>query len=802
MAINTADGSVVIGVDMNVSQAEKKFNKLTDNIEKSEKKINDITQKRDAAEKKGIFDAATLDAEKAKLQSLKDTLADLKATTKDKSLSVETREYAAASIPEAKENLAEQQARVRSLQSEYDKLENSVSSYNTQLAEAENHLEIQKTEAGALAEQIDKANGPAAKFGKKMKDAGDGVSKLENRIKKLASKVLIFSTITMGLRGMREWIGNVIKGNDEARKSMAQLKGALLTLAQPLVNIVIPAFITLVNVLTKAVAAIAGLVSKVFGTTVEKSAEAAKKLNDEQKALKGVGSAAKKASKQVAAFDEINQIGDQDAGASGASAAATDIEPDFSEAIKGQISGIAEFLTGMALVALGAILTFTGVAIPVGLALMVAGAAMVYGALSENWGAMEQALQGPIGAVVALVSVALLAIGAILAFSGVNLPLGIALIALGAVGLATTAKANWSTISNALKGEIGAIVLLVSTALLAIGAILAFSGVNIALGIALIAAGALGLIATAAANWNSMDEALQGPIGVVVALVGGALLALGAILAFSGANIPLGIALLVAGSVSLAATISANWDTIKEKLQGPIGAVVAIVSSALLVLGIILLFTGAGIPLGLGLIAAGAIGLAATITANWDFILDKLKGIWESVKNWWNTKVVPPLKAIGRFFADWIINPILAGVEGFINFFIKGLNWLIDKLNLISFETPDWIPFIGGKKFGFNVPSIGEVSLPRLATGAVIPPNREFMAVLGDQKRGTNIEAPADLIRSIVREEIGRSNSESGDIKIVFDGDLAALARILNPHIEREQRRMGANFVSAGYSRG
>ena len=86
-------------------------------------------------------------------------------------------------------------------------------------------------------------------------------------------------------------------------------------------------------------------------------------------------------------------------------------------------------------------------------------------------------------------------------------------------------------------------------------------------------------------------------------------------------------------------------------------------------------------------------------------------------------------------------------VESAINLIIKGINWMISKLNTIHFEIPDWVPIIGGKSFGINISPVSEVSLPRLATGAVIPPNREFMAVLGDQKHGTNIEAPLDTIQ-------------------------------------------------------
>ena len=89
-----------------------------------------------------------------------------------------------------------------------------------------------------------------------------------------------------------------------------------------------------------------------------------------------------------------------------------------------------------------------------------------------------------------------------------------------------------------------------------------------------------------------------------------------------------------------------------------------------------------------------------------------------------------------------VINSILGGVEKMANGIIKGLNFAIGAINNLSFDVPDWIPEIGGKTIGFSIPTLNEVSIPRLAQGAVIPPNKEFMAVLGDQKSGANIETP------------------------------------------------------------
>lgn len=93
-----------------------------------------------------------------------------------------------------------------------------------------------------------------------------------------------------------------------------------------------------------------------------------------------------------------------------------------------------------------------------------------------------------------------------------------------------------------------------------------------------------------------------------------------------------------------------------------------------------------------------------------------------------------------------VVNSILGVIESMSNGIVNGVNGAINALNNLSFSVPDWIPGIGGNSIGFNIPTLNGVHIPRLAQGAVIPPNREFMAVLGDQSHGTNIEAPVDTI--------------------------------------------------------
>lgn len=115
------------------------------------------------------------------------------------------------------------------------------------------------------------------------------------------------------------------------------------------------------------------------------------------------------------------------------------------------------------------------------------------------------------------------------------------------------------------------------------------------------------------------------------------------------------------------------------------------------------------------------------------------------------------------------INAMLESVEGMVNGIINGINWLIRKLNSLgTIQIPE---VLGGGTVGFNLKELSPISIPRLAQGAVIPANREFLAVLGDQKNGRNLEGPESLFRQIVREESGGNrNSQPIVVQIMLNG--------------------------------
>ena len=773
------DGEIIFSTDIDNKEMEKKLSKLSGKIEESEKKLNDKkvrqsalkTELKDAlSEAKKTEDAISqINTRISELQSIRDTYG-IKNPV---------------GLSEAQASLKEQTAILNQQNKEAERLGNQYTKITDSVIRDTESLNGMKAQAAEITDQLAQAEKNQSRFNEAIGDANKRFAKLQSRITKLASRVMVFSVITAGLRKFREYISDVISANDEASAAIARLRGALLTLAQPLVEVIIPAFTTFVNILTRVISLLSRIVSRIFGKTAEQSSAAAKALYEQRKALNGVGKAASSASKSLAGFDEINNLQSNDSGGGESSGIGTS-EPDFSGVIDENISGI-EAILGGALLVIGAILAFSGANIPLGIGLMAAGALTLADAVTLNWDAITTAIQGPVGTVIEILSGALLVIGAVLAFTGANIPLGIGLMVAGAIGMATAVSLNWDDLSNNTEKQVDTISGFVSGALIALGAILAFSGASIPLGIGLMAAGAVGIASLANINWDTIEDALQGPVGAVTAAVSAAVLVLGAILAFSGANIALGIGLIIAGSAGLAAAIAPNWDAIQTSLQGPIGTVTGIVSAALLVLGIILLFTGAGIPLGLGLIAIGAAGLAAAIAPNWDSISQKLKEVWAGIKDWWNTSVAKYFTA--DFWATKgkeALNGLIGSIERGLNNALSGVGGFVNKITGFLNKIP-----------GVNIGRVswGNIRLPRLAQGAVIPPNREFMAVLGDQKHGTNIEAPLSTIQeavAIVMEDMIQSNIAGHEATVAV---LQAILEAVNTIDTSDERY--ANAVDA-----
>lgn len=174
---------------------------------------------------------------------------------------------------------------------------------------------------------------------------------------------------------------------------------------------------------------------------------------------------------------------------------------------------------------------------------------------------------------------------------------------------------------------------------------------------------------------------------------------------------------------------------------------------------------------------------------------EAISGVWKTVSGWFHDYVISPIET--AFKAS--INFLIGLVEGFVNSFIDGVNVVIGLLNNFHVDIPDWDIFgdMRGQTFGLNIPRVNRLSIPRLATGAVIPPRAEFAAILGDQRTGRNIEAPESLIRGIVSDELSKIDFKP-QVNVIASGDNAGLVKWMKFEIEHEGWRIGQSMGTGG----
>ena len=755
-----ADGKIVVQAEVDAKKAQRELDKLTARIDKLETDL-----KKSSGEQSGI--KAQLDAAKESAKQAETALKSLRAESErlrqvtsgeasaspDAYISAYSRQSeVAAQIKEQEALLKEQDKIVESLDGKYAKITDKV-------MEQTSALDAAKTRAGELTREITNASGASERMELAAKNVSDSMNKFSKRVSGLFKSVLVFSLITRALQSLRTWLGKTIMQNEEARAAVARLKAAFLTLAQPILQVVIPVFVKLVDILTQVVTAIAKFFGMLSGKSWASQKAAAQGLSDEEKALKGVGAAADDARKSMAGFDEINQITSNQASGGGGGAggaASTDIAPDFSS-------------LDMAEDKLHDILGLVGAIAAGMLAWKIA--SLFTNDLSKIW--------------------------------------GIALAVAGAFALVYFWLDAWNNGID-LQNFLG---MIAGLAALAGGLALAFG--PIAAGIALVVGGLAMLVVgikDVINNGFTLENTLTIIAGLLAAGIGIGLL--------TGSWIPLLIAGFVAALVALV-SFTGHGEELIQGLKKIIDGFGKFFKGV---------FTG-----DLKLAAEGAKQILEGLKQTWNAIVNSIKDAWSAFITWLQGKN-PALAAIfetigklfsdqynawkkilsglitfltGVFTGDWkkawngvldilkgVWNLIVGTVEGAINFIIDGINLLISALNKIHFEVPDWVPLVGGKSFGINITPVSRVSLPRLASGAVIPPNREFMAVLGDQKSGTNIETPLATMVQAFKQAINETGGMGGrQITVVMQLDHRELGRAVYNLNNEETQRVGVKLA-------
>lgn len=705
-----ADGSVIFSCDLDSTKAQKKLSKLRDEISELNSKLEKETGNKMNLEKQldAASQAAKATEERVKmLRKEVERLNDREWIQKQgftqneyQTQVLDRRAVAEAELKQQEALLHTQTKEVKTLSAAYEETTANIDSMTVKLDKA-------KVAAGELIANTEQERREREAENSALAKAGQYAARFRDQVKSLARSMLVFSVITAALTALRKQIKAAIATSAEASDAFARLKGALLTLAAPLMDVLIPALTWLMNLLAAIVSEIVTIISILSGKSKKSMEASGKNLYKEAAAIDATGKAAKEATDALAAFDEINKLSTTTSVGGGASAIAPDF--DFDEGpmmekldkVFQKINDIFKTIrAGLEIVVDDLKWSFDKKVIPKSKA---------------TWLTVLMALLGA-------------TLGA--AFGGITggvigLSLGV-LLGLYLVGLDPE---TWKTEMDAEDAWI-----VVITALL--GALLGSVFLGITGGVAGFSLGAiLGLYLTGFAEGDEehggKSQLLSELIVVLCALLG----------AVIGSIVTPGVGTVVGMGLGLILGLSI-YSVRKDPKKGT-QRLVSIGRSVLL--GLL-----AGV-LGVGLAALGI------VSAGTAFIISAAIGL-----------------AL-KFFVDSVDDSkVRKATSGFTG-------------TRVSTKAPARSRRVAAQSLDGNAPMYNEI--PALASGAVIPPNRKFLAVLGDQKSGTNVEAPLSTIKQAVMEAMAQGSREPINVNLVVDGK--TLARVVVPNINNMTRAAG-----------
>ena len=533
--------------------------------------------------------------------------------------------------------------------------------------------------------------------------------KFTKRIAGLAKRVFIFTMITKALRTMRKMLLSTIGADKQMSTSLAQIRGNLISAFAPIYNYILPAIRTLLAWLAKLTAVVSVFINSLFGKTASQADASAKALYNQASATEAAGDAAEKAKKQLSGLDEMNRWESNDSsGGGGGGSSGVAPKFDLSDQVDtGKIGKIAAVVRELS---------------PYVAAVAAGFAAWKIG--KKFLGNLSKAKQ-----------LALAVAGAVL--MGINV---------------VDMLKNGINFDN-LTGYI-------------IGAATAVTGLGLAFGVlggaitAIVAGLVLLGVAIRDVTKNGFNNKNLTAITVALLTIGGA------IAIITGAWIPL----LIAAIAAVVVWIVAKWTSIKEWISKTISSI------------------DAAFEQHLANVEAGVAAAVDWVIEKWTAVKDWFRGLWEkvssgavaawdgiksafkSVPEWFQSKFRDAWQKVKDVFSTGgrIWSGIKEGIENtfraVVNAIIRGMNTIIavpfNKINSML-NTIRNAHFLGISPFQnmWGVNPLPVPQIPMLARGAVIPANRQFLAVLGDQRNGNNLEAPESLLRQIVREEAGGAGS-------------------------------------------
>lgn len=607
------------------------------------------------------------------------------------------------------EAVAENERKTRKTGTETQETGEAIQKIKQQLETAQLNLE-----GSQIAQE--RANAAVSAYVEKQRLAALTTQKVSEQFKKftkriagLAKRVFIFTMITKALRTMRKMLLSTIGADKQMSTSLAQIRGNLISAFAPIYNYILPAVRTLLAWLAKLTAVVSVFINSLFGKTASQADASAKALYNQASATEAAGDAAEKAKKQLSGLDEMNrwELNDSSGGGGGGSSG---IAPKFDlsdQVDTGKIGKIAAVVRELS---------------PYVAAVAAGFAAWKIG--KKFLGNLSKAKQ-----------LALAVAGAVLM----------------AINVVDMLK-NGINFDN-LTGYI-------------IGAAAAVTGLGLAFGVlggaitAIVAGLVLLGVSIRDVIKNGFNSKNLTAITVALLTIGGA------IAIITGAWIPL----LIAAIAAVVVWIVAKWTSIKDWISKTISSI------------------DAAFEQHLANVEAGVAAAVDWVIEKWTAVKDWFRGLWEkvasgassawegiknafkSVPEWFQSKFRDAWQKVKDVFSTGgrIWSGIKEGIENtfraVVNAIIRGMNTIIavpfNKINSML-NTIRNAHFLGISPFQnmWGVNPLPVPQIPMLARGAVIPANRQFLAVLGDQRNGNNLEAPESLLRQIVREEAGGAGS-------------------------------------------
>ena len=644
--------------------------------------------------------------------------------------------------------------------------------------------------------------------------SGKGLQTFLNRLGSIAAGALVFNVISAGLRNMTNYMGQALLSSASLRTALGNLSGAAQTAAAPLIQVLTPALTALANAAATVFGYIAQLVAFLTGTTVSAASDAAAGVAGVGSAAEETAQQVKDASKSLAGFDELERLSEpqQDTGSGGGGGAgASQIVPNYDfqgkspfldsvlDAIKaGDWYQVGELVAqklneSMAAIDWG----------PID-ATAIRWATNLYNGLNGavqnlDWGLLGSTIGNGLNTVLHFVDTFFQGFDWMTLGAGIGTGLNNLFATIDWAALGRVVSDKFMALLQTLHGFVQTFdwaALGLDVAAMLSAALANIDWVQAAGDLGTLAIGILTAINTALsqADWSSVGQTIMGMfaaidwLGLIQQLV--ELLANTWPLVLTAVLIP-ALSAWITGT--LLPAIGA-WITgvAIPAILGWLGSIVASIVSAIglwpavLIAAIVALFAA----------------LVAVIVSNWEDICDWFSGAWDDfvagwndfwdsvafcAQEWWQSVttewtnfwngIVDKFNALKSglsqaWDAFWTglsdrvgdiwngivntvkgaVNSLIGFINGMISAVVGGLNSAIDALNSLSVDIPDWVPVVGGNHLGFNVSHITAPQIPYLAQGAVIPANREFLAVLGDQTHGTNVEAPLATIQQAVAE--------------------------------------------------